>query len=1010
MEVENSTKRRDFLIGLEAQAQSSWSELSLYEADPQLGKDKYFVTFPYPYMNGPLHLGHAFSASKCEFMVRYQRMLGKNTCWPFAFHCTGMSIAASADRLQRELTDTTLPQRQTTTLLNLGVPLDQITQFAVGNHWLTYFPLQAKTDLQHLGMAIDWRRSFITTKINPYYDSFIRWQFEVLRAQQRLDIMKRHTIYSPKDNSPCQDFDRSIGASVVPQDYTLIKLKVLELSGPLSVLEGRHTFLVAATLRPETMYGQTNCFVLPEGDYGAYLMKNEEVFICSERSIHNMAWQNLTPEHGTYTKLATLKGTDLIKLPLKAPLSVYDIVYCLPSMTIRMDKGTGVVTSVPSDSPDDYVTLRKLKRKPAFREKFGITEEMVAFEPVPIISIPELGDLAAVKVSEDLQIKTPKDTALLAEAKGKVNLKGLYEGTMIVGAYAETKVSEAKAKVRLDLIRSGEALEYWEPAELVVSRSGQECVVSRSDQWYLKYGEAEWRDAVKQHLHTNFNAFSSPVFKELVDALDWLSEWACTHSYGFGTQLPWDQQYVIEPLSDSTVYMAFYTVSHFLQGEIDGNVIGPSGIRADQLTNEVWDFIFARSADFPETDIARETLERMRQEFLYWYPMDLRCSGKDLIRNHLTMSLYNHAAIWDSKPDLWPRSFFCNGYVLLNTMKMSKANGNFLTVKDCVEKFGADATRMALADAGDTLDDANFNVQTADNAVLWLTSLIEHYRQDLEQSVREGEKHIFDLIFENELNSHILETQQAYEQMAYRQALKHAFFDLVNLKEEYSIQVGQFHSELLMKYLEVQALLLAPIVPHVSEHLWSLVQQKMGQVQSTVVTQRFPVPSAAVDPILRRKHIYLKRALHAARIALSRGKMKTVPTKLVIYVAESFPPLQAHILDLLHGIIAEHNSTDSKLLLAKLKENDSISPKDKQKCLQFASFVVKDLRDRGIEALDRVSAFSELELLSQAHGYIRQTLKLEEITLLESHTASPADPTGIRESALPGYPQFFFNS
>lgn len=33
----------------------------------------------------------------------------------------------------------------------------------------------------------------------------------------------------------------------------------------------------------------------------------------------------------------------------------------------------------------------------------------------------------------------------------------------------------------------------------------------------------------------------------------------------------------------------------------------------------------------------------MRKEFLYWYPMNLRCSGKDLIKNHLTMCLFNHA-------------------------------------------------------------------------------------------------------------------------------------------------------------------------------------------------------------------------------------------------------------------------------------------------------------------------------------------------------------------------------
>jgi leucyl-tRNA synthetase len=41
-----------------------------------------------------------------------------------------------------------------------------------------------------------------------------------------------------------------------------------------------------------------------------------------------------------------------------------------------------------------------------------------------------------------------------------------------------------------------------------------------------------------------------------------------------GTRLPWDAQYLIESLSDSTIYMAFYTVAHLLQA---GDIYGASG-------------------------------------------------------------------------------------------------------------------------------------------------------------------------------------------------------------------------------------------------------------------------------------------------------------------------------------------------------------------------------------------------------------------------------------------------
>lgn len=53
---------------------------------------KYLSTFPYPYMNGSLHLGHAFSISKVEFATGWERMKGKRALFPLGFHCTGMPI------------------------------------------------------------------------------------------------------------------------------------------------------------------------------------------------------------------------------------------------------------------------------------------------------------------------------------------------------------------------------------------------------------------------------------------------------------------------------------------------------------------------------------------------------------------------------------------------------------------------------------------------------------------------------------------------------------------------------------------------------------------------------------------------------------------------------------------------------------------------------------------------------------------------------------------------------
>lgn len=88
--------KRDFLVSYELKAQERWEREKVFELDaPVEDEPKYMVAFPYPYMNGFLHLGHAFSVSKPEFAVGYERLKGKRALFPFGFHCTGMPIKVS---------------------------------------------------------------------------------------------------------------------------------------------------------------------------------------------------------------------------------------------------------------------------------------------------------------------------------------------------------------------------------------------------------------------------------------------------------------------------------------------------------------------------------------------------------------------------------------------------------------------------------------------------------------------------------------------------------------------------------------------------------------------------------------------------------------------------------------------------------------------------------------------------------------------------------------------------
>ena len=185
--------------------------------------------------------------------------------------------------------------------------------------------------------------------------------------------------------------------------------------------------------------------------------------------------------------------------------------------------------------------------------------------PKPIISTPNYGDLCAVKAVQDLKIKSQKDKKELADAKDAVYKEGYYNGKMIVGEFTGKPVLEAKPLLRQLLISSNQAFVYCEPDGLVISRSGDECVVTLADQWCMNYGEESWKKLAAECL-AGMDTYGSESRNAFEKTLDWLGQWACSRKFGLGSRLPWDPQWLIESLSDSTIYMAYYTVAHHLQG------------------------------------------------------------------------------------------------------------------------------------------------------------------------------------------------------------------------------------------------------------------------------------------------------------------------------------------------------------------------------------------------------------------------------------------------------------
>ncbi|KAK5112029.1 hypothetical protein LTR62_004563 [Meristemomyces frigidus] len=1152
MKLEN-TEKRDTLIESEKKYQKAWAESKIFQQDAPSLKEvpfhsisaeklhekhpKYMATMAYPYMNGTLHAGHSFTASKLEFATGWARMQGKRALYPQGYHCTGMPIKSCADKLAQEMEmfgenfercelnhvqgdeqqgqengqgmsngrepEVPAPTQETTReditkfgtkkskaaaktnvalkyqfqiMLALGIPLEEIKLFAKPSHWLQHFPPLCQRDLTNLGCRVDWRRSFVTTDANPYYDAFVRWQMNRLKEMGKIKFGKRYTVYSPKDGQACMDHDRSAGEGVGVQEYTALKLRVKEWPEAAEskvqgkVPEGANVYFVPATLRPETMYGQTHCFVGPNITYGIYeVKKGEEYFFISDRAARNMAYQSIFPQPfkwGEYTKVTEVQGSEVVGTLVKAPLSIHkDGIRILPMESVKASKGTGVVTSVPSDSPDDYATMMDLIKKADY---YKIKKEWADVEILPIIETPSYGNLTAKFLVEKMKIMSPKDAKQLAEAKDLAYKEGFYQGKMCYGEFSGKSVEEAKPLVRQQLIDAGDAFAYAEPEGLVISRSGDECVAGHLDQWFINYGTPErsgdeqWQPAVLEHIKNEngegLNTFSTEVKNSFVQVMDWLAQWACARSYGLGTRLPWDHSQLVESLSDSTVYMAYYTFAHLLHKDIYGRERGAADVGADEMTDEIWDYLFCRTDTIPSsTSIKKETLERMRREFEYWYPLDVRISGKDLIQNHLTFFLYIHVALF--KPEFWPKAIRVNGHLMLNGEKMSKSTGNFLTLADATTKFGADATRIAMADAGDGIEDANFEEAVANSNILrmyelrgWCESMVhearllkdgETYTQVREGSERiknpdsiqrTGPKTFWDEMFENELNGLVKIAGQEYELTNYKSALKSGLYDFISARDFYreatkAAGVGMHH-ECVTRYIELQALMVTVVAPHWAEHIWLEVLKKSGSVQHAL----FPSVSAT-KPELDSAREYVRTTTSNITSAegaqlkkMAKGKQTSYDPKkekrLSIFAATAYPAWQDGVIE----IVRQHFH-DMKLDVAGVSK--AVPKAESKRAMPFVQTLKKSL-ESGMDSetvFQRRLAFDEVAVLGEMVAGLRQVVQkcgsVEVIVVGEGgKTGKVAAGIGegvkvgvekselplSAENAVPGQPTFFFEN
>jgi len=686
---------------IEAKWQKKWATDKIFETRADPNRPKYFLNVPYPYMNGYLHIGFGVTFLHADIMARYKRMRGFNVLFPQAFHCTGMPVLAAANLVKEG------NPAQIKILEDMGISKTKIPAFSEPLEWARYFPEAAMKDLKEYGASVDWTRTFITTKLNPAYDQFVKWQFNKLRDKGYVKTGKNPVIWCPKDQQPVADHDRYEGEGETPIEYTLLKFPFED------------KVLIAATLRPETVFGQTNLWVDPKVNY-AMVKVNDEVWILSHSASEKLMQQDKSLEI-----IGEIKGSEFIGKKCQAPM-IHRPIPILPTRFIDQTKGSGIVTSVPSDAPDDWIALISLRKDEEYVKKFNLDiNELKKIVPIAIINTEGWGPLPAVEICEKMGITSLEDETKLEKAKEEVYSSGFYKGVMNenCGEYAGMPVVKAKDEIKQEMLEKKEASSLWEVSGEVICRCRTPAIVKIvSDQWFLTYGNKEWKENTSTSLQ-DLSLYPEVARKQFEHVLDWLNDWACTHHAGLGTRLPWDERWVIESLSDSTIYMAYYTIAHIVQ---------KSDFDPNRLINAVFNYIFLNEGSLngaaKDSGLDPNVIEEMRREFVYWYPFDLRHSGKDLIQNHLMFCLFNHSAIFQEK--LWPRAFGINGFVKVGAVRMSKSHGVATYLRDVISEYGADVVRLTLAQGGEGLDDPNYDDDFAISAEKRLLSLMEFSKGD----------------------------------------------------------------------------------------------------------------------------------------------------------------------------------------------------------------------------------------------------------------------------------------
>ncbi len=944
-----------------------WENAKVFEADPDSKRKKVMVTFPFPYMNGPLHVGHTFTASRVDVYARFKRMQGYNVLWPWAWHWTGQPLLGASERVARGDEAFIRVLREVD-----GVPEGELKKFVDPLYMAQYYTNEGRLAVKRIGFSVDWRREFTT--VTPTFQKFIEWQYANLKEKGYVTKGTHPVVWCPRDRSPTGDHDRQVGEGVTPELYTLIKYKLDE-----------KTFLPAATFRPETIYGITNMWINPDATYVEAVVNGENWIVSQE------AAEKLKEQERNVQVQRSLKGKELVGKSFENPVTG-KCYLILPGWFVDPKTATGVVYSVPAHAPFDWLALKDLQENPEALKPYGIDPEVVKqIKPISIIKVEGYGEFPAVEIVAQMGIKDQHDPK--ADEATKALYKKEFHGGVLkenCGTYAGKTVQSVKDTLIRDFKAQGVADSMYDLSEPVVCRCMTPCIVKvLSDQWFLDYSDPQWKQKAKEVI-AHMKIYPDSAVPWFLTVIDWLREWACARTTGFGTPLPWGKGWIIETLSDSTVYMAFYTINKHIR---------EYNVKPEALTREVFDYIFYGKGDHSaickQTNLTIELLETMRAEFLYWYPFDLRNSAKELVPNHLSFCIFHHAALFP--PEHWPRAIGVNGMLMIEGKQMHKSKGNFVTMKGAVDRYGADATRCALLLGAEGMDDPDWRADNAKDIQSKLESM-RIFCTDVFSSAKSDECAHIEKWLMSRLQQRIDVVTKSLDELKTRTALATALFETWNDLRWYIQRRGKADTLTLLDAIKVWLRMIAPFAPFTCEELWS----KTGEKDFISVAQWPVVDPAKINIEAEEQENFVIDLIGDTLNILKATKI--APKQIYIYTAANWK-WRVYLKVLEKAIAGEAKINEVMRELAADSESRSYMKEIASLVPKIIKTLTKLPNERKTNML-KIGVIDEKGIVTEALGFLKERFNAQVVVYSEENKER-FDPKNRATIAMPYQPAIY---